>query len=160
MEHDLNWLKAMIATRANEMWTRENRPYYISYIAIDSAKEGVDYRDLIKPLKLRQWALTNEVDGLKVVEHPYHKAKIGFIPETADYVFEDNTETTKDNAEGAVAPSSSSSSNTKTSNIYLKTGAKTRRATLQFLEVLSGLDDDELDSINIPTRTIVRLLNG
>lgn len=160
MEHDLAWLKSMIATRAHEMWEHEHRPYYISYIAIDSSKNGVDYRDLIKPLKLRQWAITNEIDGFKIVEHPHHKAKVGYVPTTAEFSFDDvdpAEEATGDAAaEGAPEPEGARKSRTHAASGPVKT----RRAMLQFLETLSKLGDDELDQIKIPVRTIVRLLNG
>ncbi|CAM8621581.1 hypothetical protein [Sphingobium cupriresistens] len=161
MEHDLAWLKSMIATRAQEMWEHEQRPYYISYVATDSRKNGVDYKDLIKPLKLRQWAVTNEIDGFKIVEHPRHKAKVGYVPITAEFSFEDVDPAEEAIAGAAANEGASELKEAGKSRTPVAFGpVKTRRATLQFLETLSKLDDNELNQITIPVGTIVRLLNG
>lgn len=161
MEHDLAWLKSMIATRAQEMWEHEHRPYYISYIANDSRKDGVDYRDLIKPLKLRQWAITNEIDGFKIVEHPRHKAKVGYVPITAEFSFDDVEPAEEATADAVADEGTPEPEGARKLRTPVVSGpVKTRRAMLQFLETLSKLDDDELDRISIPVRTIVRLLNG
>lgn len=145
MEHDEEWLKALVARRTREIWDTQKRPYYISYIAVDAAQGGADYKKLIAPLKLRQWAITSEIDGLKAVAHPIHKAKVGFIPADENYEFEDTSEA------GPIV---------EDNRLTSRPSVKTRRPTLQFLEALSSLSDSELDGVNIPLRTIVRLLHG
>lgn len=142
---DDQWLKDLVETRTLETWEKLQRPYYISFIATDSAKQSQDYRAMIAPLKLRQWAMTTDITGVKVVAHPVHKAKVGFVPADKDYTFEEGAaESTSDPS--AVAPRPPASPH--------------RRATLQFLQTLSALPDDELDEIDIPLRTIVRLLHS
>ena len=143
MEQDEQWLKTLVASRTQDTWDKRQQPYYISFIATDAIKEGVDYRPIIAPLKLRQWALSVEIEGVKAVAHPLHTAKAGFVPLDKDYTFDD-----ADVAQ-ASAPSTKGSGR-----------VTTRRSTLQFLETLGTLSDDELDGIVIPVRTIVRLLNG
>jgi hypothetical protein len=142
MEHDLGWLKAVIAKRTQETWERVGRPYYISFIATDLAKEGADYKEIIAPLKLRQWAMTADIEGIKAVAHPVHKAKVGFVPAAEKFEFE---------AEEAVQAEG---------RTRLSKPINTRRSTFQFLEALAALPDEELDQIDIPVGTIVRLLRG
>jgi hypothetical protein len=143
MEQDEAWLKALVARRTQETWRRLRGPYYISFIAIDAAKENVDYKSIISPLKLRQWALTVEVDGVKAIAHPVHKAKVGFVPAAEEYVFDDTDANAAAKASPITRPPFAS---------------QTRRSTLQFMEALSTLSDEELDKITIPVRIIVRLL--
>jgi hypothetical protein len=140
------------------VWDKLQHPYWISFIAIDALKEDVDYKKIIAPLKLRQWALTTKFDGIRVLAHPIHKAKVGFAPEGEQYEFDEP---------GVVAaPGDASSSAEKAQGVPAKVSPRlfstnrTRRSTLQFLETLSNLSDEELDSITIPVRTIVRLLHG
>lgn len=143
MEQDEAWLKALVARRTHETWRSLRGPYYISFIAIDAAKENVDYKSIIEPLKLRQWALAVEIDGVKVIAHHVHKAKVGFVPAEEEYIFDDNN----------------ANNETKYATITRRAPAsQTRRSTLQFMETLSTLSDEELDKITIPARTIVRLL--
>lgn len=143
MNQDKDWLKALVARRTQETWPKRQQPYYISFIATDATKEGADYRVIIAPLKLRQWALTVEINGVKAIAHPVHKAKVGFIPAQEEYVFADG--------EGS-----------QVSELAPKDlmRASTRRLTIQFLEALARLPDEALDEILIPVKTIVRLLNG
>jgi hypothetical protein len=142
---DDQWLKDLVEKRTTETWERFQRPYYISFIATDSAKQGQDYREMIAPLKLRQWAMTTDIPGVKVLAHPSHKAKVGFVPADKDYAFEDGAADSTSVAPTA-APRPQASPH--------------RRATLQFLQTISALPDNELDEIHIPLRTIVRLLHG
>ena len=142
MAQDEAWLKALVARRTKETWG-QRRPYYISFIGTDAAKEAVDYRSIIAPLKLRQWALTVQIDEVKVVAHPMHKAQVGFVPADEEFTFGDE----------GVNSTTQSTPITKPSSVN-----ETRRSTLQFMKALSMLSDEELDKINIPVRTIVRLL--
>lgn len=144
MEPDQDWLKGLVARRTQEMWKVHKHPYYISFIATDSAREGRDYKEVIAPLKLRQWALTADIEGARAVAHPVHKAKVGFVPADEPFEFDDSD---------ADAAAVGSGSRRQPVN-------RTRRSTLQFLEALSTLSDDELDGVTIPVKTIVRLLQG
>ena len=142
MKQDEEWLKALVVRRTQETWEESQQPYYISFIATDSTKDSVDYREIISPLRLRQWAIASEIDGVKIVSHPIHKAKVGFIPSDKEYTFDD--------AKNPQVLRQMNSVVKKTTN---------RRSTLQFLEALSTLSDKELDEVSIPLKTIVHLLN-
>ncbi len=146
MEYDEAWMKNFIARRTVETWHTHERPYYLSFIATDMGKEGANYRSIIGPLRLRQWVTTTEIPGIKVVAHPVHKAKIGFIPEDKDFTFND---------EAVSLPPMVPKLGDRQPKF-----SRNRYRLLQFLDLLSELNDEELRDINIPIKTIVRILKG
>lgn len=143
MEHDADWLKSFIAKRAQESWHNDQRPYYISSIANDVTKLGVNYKDLVAPLKLRQWAMTVDLPATKVITDPVHKAKVGFVPADQEFSFASD-----DQERGTLGTKASKKA----------PYSRPRHAILQFLETLDMLSDEELDEVRIPVKTIVRLL--
>jgi hypothetical protein len=147
VEHDESWMKEFIQKRTDETWSLSRRPYYLSFIATDMTKAGVNYKPIIEPLKLRQWATTRDIPDTKLVVHPVHRAKVGFVPKQQDFNFETDKPPIPTPPSERVTPQSGGSS-------------RDRYRLLQFFDLLSKLDDEELGEIQIPVKTIVRLLKG
>lgn len=146
MEHDAEWLRNFIQKRTKEVWDKSQKPYYLSFIAVDLAKSNIDYKPIIAPLRLRQWATVNEVAGTKLVIHSKHKAKVGYIPENVEYSFDD--EDLMEKPETAVVSKKSHHREVD------------RRPLFNLLESLSKLSDKELEAIHIPVKIFVRLFKN
>lgn len=136
---DVESFKEFIRKRARETWDERHTPYYLSYVATDLKKEGVDYRQLIGPLKLGQWASSTPLPGTKVVTHPSQRAKIGFVPQDVEFEFVQQPEV-------ATQPSDGS--------------RHQGRTLVRFVEGLAKLPDEALDQFQVPARTLVALLKN
>ncbi len=146
MDHDAEWLKEFIQKRTREVWEEFKKPYYLSFIATDLSKNNTDYKHIIAPLRLRQWATITDVAGTKLIVHSKHKAKVGYIPENAQYSFDD---------EDLIKESEDATAITKKSHHK----EVDRRSLFNLLESLSKLSDKELEAVHIPVRVFVRLFN-
>lgn len=134
--------KAFLAARADFFWKNGEQPYHLSLVAGDLKAEGVNYKDILGDEKLKAFvARTSDENGYRLVEHPLKKPKIGIVPADAKFEFTD------------IPPLPRSSPNPK-----LLAPSSQDRAVLDFLQVLSKLDDADLDTVIIPTRVFVKLL--
>lgn len=86
--------------------------------------------------------ISHEVADLKIVKHPTQYAKIGVVPATADFSYE----------AADLAPAKAPTEQDKL--------RKSCRAFYGFIEAISEFPPDEIEAVNIPTRVIVRLLEG
>lgn len=147
MDYDTEWLKEFIKKRTLEVWKDSKKPYYLSFIATDLSKNNADYKPIIAPLRLRQWATVTDIDGLKLVVHSKHKAKVGYIPENVEYSFNDEE-------------SVKSSEDTVASTNKLRYREADRRPLFSLLESLSKLSNEELETVHIPVKIFVRLFKN
>ena len=138
---DVDSFKRFIRDRAQETWKERGIPYYLSFVAIELKKVGIDYRNYTGALKLSQWALTNEFPDTKVVAHPTQRAKIGFVPAAVDFKFIDNEESAR--RPPLNAPTH-----------------RRGRALLQFVDALSNLPDESVGDFQVPARTLIALLKN
>ncbi|MDK2761938.1 MAG: hypothetical protein KYX64_11345 [Sphingopyxis sp.] len=128
--------------RAQERWDTDEKPYPLSLVSTELARQGVDYRTILSDERLKSFVKRiPESSGFKVVEHPLQRAKIGLIPSDQVFSFEDE----QDDPSSAVAS---------------KTRAPTDReqVVISFLRALARLPDSTLDEVVIPTKVLVRLL--
>ena len=137
--NDVESLKSFIRQRARETWSERSTPYYLSFVAIDLKKQGDDYRKIITPLKLSQWASSNEIDDTILVKHPTQPARIGFVPADSGFKFEP-----EDTSEVLKAKHQSN------------TGRG--RALIQFVQHLSNLPDAAVTDFSVPVKTLIALL--
>lgn len=147
VSHDVEWLKDFIKKRTIEVWKNSKKPYYLSFIATDLSKSDADYKPIIAPLRLRQWATVTDIAGTKLVVHSKHKAKVGYIPENVEYSFDDE-ELIKD-------PEDTVASTRKSHRKEVD-----RRPLFNLLESLSKLSNEELETVHIPVKIFVRLFNN
>lgn len=136
---DLDSFKAYLRDRARETWDERKIPYYLSIVATDLKRLGLDYHEFTGPLRLSQWAGKEEVPGAKLVTHPKIKAKVGFLPEDVEFDFDNppvSAEATK------VRPSS-----------------RRGQALVKFVESLTVLPETAMAELTIPAKVLVSLLN-
>jgi hypothetical protein len=136
---DLDTFKTFLRDRARETWDERQSPYYLSYVATDLKKLGVDYRELVGPLKLSQWAASSEVPDTVLVSHPTQRARIGFVPSDSGFEF--------DTAEAA----SEGESRPKGPNVRT-------RSLVQFVQTLADLPEDAVADLSVPAKTLIALL--
>ncbi len=133
---DLDTFKTFLRDRARETWNERKSPYYLSYVATDLKKNGVDYRDLVSPLKLSQWAASSEVPDTVLVSHPTQRARIGFVPSDSGFEFE---------------TASDGESRPKGPNVRT-------RSLVQFVQTLADLPEDAVADLSVPAKTLIALL--
>lgn len=138
---DLESFKSFIRDRARETWDERNTPYYLSYVATDLKKQDIDYRELIGPLKLSQWAASNDIPDTVLVTHPNQRARIGFVPADSGFEF------------GADDVSPAEDARPKSSNARA-------RALVQFVQSLADLPEDALTNFTVPAKTLIALLKN
>jgi hypothetical protein len=135
---DIDSFKTFIRTRAKETWDQRHIPYYLSFVAIDLKKLGVDYRTFLGPLKLSQWASSNEVPDTTLVAHPIKRAKIGFVPASSGFVFDIDEPTS--------------------SLTRLDSHTARSRALVQFVESLATLPESAIEGFQVPAKTLIAFL--
>ena len=136
---DIDSFKEFIRDRTKDTWTQRGIPYYLSFVAIDLKKLGVDYHTLLGPLKLSQWASLNEVPETKLVAHPTQRARIGFVPRDTDFTFDKVGQMAK--------PEAQRDSHSVGS-----------RALFQFVQSLANLPDSALEGFQVPAKTLIGFL--
>lgn len=149
---DAEGLANFIAKRADETWDALQRPYHLSLVATELAKQGVDYKHLIAPLRLREWALGYKIPGTRVHADPVHKAKVVFAPENVDHFtsFEE--------------PSVSSSLDAPVSAPVPRAArvpqARKGLRLLRFVDSLAALSEADIGDMQVPARVLVRLYDA
>jgi hypothetical protein len=138
--HDLDSFKTFLRDRARETWEERKIPYYLSIVATDLKRQGVNYHEFTGSLRLAQWAAKEEVPATKLVTHPTIKAKVGFLPEEIEYDFEN--------------PPVPSQATTKT-----RSASKRGQALVKFVESLAAMPETARAELTIPAKVLVSLLN-
>ncbi|HEX8466737.1 MAG TPA: hypothetical protein VF620_02905 [Allosphingosinicella sp.] len=137
--HDLDSFKAFLRDRARETWEDRQIPYYLSIVATDLKRQGVNYHDFTGSLRLAQWAAKEEVPATRLVAHPSIKAKVGFLPEEIEFDFEN--------------PPAPSQAATKTRSV-----SKRGHALVKFVESLAAMPETAMAELTIPAKVLVSLL--
>ncbi|WEQ54206.1 hypothetical protein LV564_00015 (plasmid) [Komagataeibacter nataicola] len=139
--HDLDSFKAFLRDRAQETWEERKIPYYLSIVATDLKGQGVNYHDFTGPLRLAQWAAKEKIAGTKLVTHPTIKAKVGFLPDTSEFDF---------NNPPVPSPQT----------IKTRPTAKQGQALVKFVESLARMPEKAMAELAIPAKVLVSLLNN
>lgn len=138
--HDLDSFKAFLRDRAHETWEERQTPYYLSIVATDLKRKGVNYHDFTGSLRLAQWAAKEAVPATKLVTHPTIKAKVGFLPEEIEFDFDNPP-----------VPSQGP--------IRTRSASKRGQALVKFVESLAAMPDTAMAELTIPAKVLVSLLN-
>lgn len=138
---DVASLKDFLRQRAKETWEERGIPYYLSLVATDLKRKGVDYRTFTGPFRLVQWVGKEAIPDTKLIAHPTVKAKVGLIPADADYDF---------SQEAAVDEPPTQS--------HFK--GKRGRALLTFVETLALMPEDAAAEFSIPAKVLIALLRS
>lgn len=139
--HDLDSFMTFLRDRARETWEERKIPYYLSVVATDLKRQGINYHDFTGSLRLAQWATKAEVPATKLVTHPTIKAKVGFVPEEIEFDFEN--------------PPVPTEVTTRT-----RPTSKRGQALVKFVESLAAMPDTAMSELTIPAKVLVSLLNS
>ena len=122
-------------------WDSSAEPLLLSNLGPALKSSGIDYKAILLEQGLGNF-ISHDIPDLKIIKHPTQYAKIGVVPATADFSYE--------TAESAPAKEPTEQDKLR----------KSRRAFYGFIEAISELPPDEIEAVSIPTRVIVRLLEG
>jgi hypothetical protein len=135
-----------VQERTEAHWEEHKTPYLLTYISPDLVKhKGTTYTEIIFPFNLKRY-LSEKQNLFKIVQHPTQKPKVGLIPVDANFQFDVNE-----------APSSVKASEEKVSN--QRRPIPSKYVVLNFLELISKLDKDEIEEIQLPLPIIAKLLS-
>ena len=139
--HDLDSFMTFLRDRARETWEERKIPYYLSVVATDLKRQGINYHEFTGSLRLAQWATKAEVPATKLVTHPTIKAKVGFVPDEIEFDFEN--------------PPVPTEAKTRT-----RPASKRGQALVKFVESLAAMPDTAMSELTIPAKVLVSLLNS
>lgn len=138
---DVVSFKDFLRQRAQETWNERSIPYYLSVVATDLKREGVDYRTFTGPLRLAQWLSKEEIPETKFISHPTVKAKVGLIPAKEDYDF--SSELAADQVHSRPRPT-----------------AKRGQALVTFVNSLAAMPEAASAELSIPAKVLIALLKN
>ncbi|WP_426051574.1 hypothetical protein [Brevundimonas sp. SL161] len=134
---DRDRLADYVVEKAVKFWGESKEPYLLSYIAPDLTKIGVSYKEILGPIKLKDFLSEDTKSRLNIVSHSLHRAKVGVVPAGVAYRFpDDHIKVIEGTADAAG-----------------------QKAILAFVDVISAMDDDALENWNIPASVIKRIAN-
>jgi hypothetical protein len=147
LEANHDTLKAALKRSAEQFWQQHGQPFLLSDVAPGLKAEGIDYKAILDEETLKSFIKrTGETCGYRLVEHPTQRAKVGLVPSEAQFSFPDTrTDTPLSERSPASERRPSAASDRE-------------RVILAFLRALSRLNDDEIESVNIPVRVLIKLL--
>lgn len=145
VEPTLDGLDRFIADQTQQHWDSHQTPWLISSIPAELKARGIDYRSILGEQRLKAFAQERSGSNYQVVTHPSQRAKVGLIPAGKTYEFPEEP-APEQPAEREELP--------KVARV------NTAYATIRFLRALGELEDEDLDSVVIPTRVLVKLLSG
>jgi len=133
-------LARQITSRASAFFAKMGRPYLLSRIPTDLAADGLRYKEIVGAQTLKSFV--EGLSGLRIVVHPTQKAKIGVIPAGAAFSYEAD-------GEAAVAAGPPA--------LVRKRRTPPPDALTSLLQALAHLEPEELDTVHIPVRVMIRL---
>jgi hypothetical protein len=142
MEKTKDAMLDFLTTKTQQWWEANRSPYLVSYISPELSAQGVNWHEIVgEDVKLAKYLQENAEGRFKVVVHPWHRAKVGLIPEneTFEYLTDALPKEATTRAEHFRAPNR-------------------KFVILNFLQALAELDKEELDKVHIPVSVLARLL--
>lgn len=182
MSNEETELVSTIENLTRERWEKSSSPLLLSQLGPELIARGFSFKELIKPLTLKQYIELNLSEKVSFVVHPNQRQKIGIIPHNETYEF--------DLSEQRYRPTKPSIADLYTTFTSLSRSAQperdlgrrfssnqtdllpaiggSKRFTYNekdvsdqkiraFLSLLDGLTSREIDNISIPLRTLVRM---
>lgn len=122
-------------------WDKTSEPLLLSQLGPELKGAGYDHKEILHGEGLRHF-IDKEIDDLTIAKHPQQRAKIGVHPASKEFSFPD--------ALTKSAPELTA----------LDKQRKNRQAFYGFVRAISDFPPEEIDDVHIPTRVIVRLLEG
>ncbi|MFP3678427.1 hypothetical protein SB725_15025 [Pseudomonas sp. SIMBA_041] len=121
-----------------DYWDANQKPLLLSNLPVIFAERQVDYRTELDGETLKSFVRRTAGDATyKVITHPVHRAKIGLVPPQVEYKFVDDAEPAQEAAASEIAP--------------------VQNDAIALLNILSKLDPEDLEKINIPVSVLAKL---
>ena len=119
-------------------WDANQRPLLLSNLPVIFAELQVDYRTELDGETLKSFVKrTCNAATYKVITHPVHRAKIGLVPPDVHYEFEVDPEPVQEATPSEIA--------------------HVQNDAIALLNILSKLDSEDLEKINIPVSVLAKL---
>lgn len=145
MEQTPDAILTFAAKLAQEAWDDNQQPYLLARLSPDLAAKGINYKDVLGDQRLKEF-VQSAPDRIKVVAHPSQKAKIGLIPRDKDFEYD-----------ASPAPTERRRSTTPSFGAR-GSDLPPRSIVVNFLQLLSVLDDADAAQVQIPTHILTKLL--
>lgn len=129
-------LQAALRDIAKEHWATYSHPVLLSNLPPLIEEKIQDYKKLLRGSSLKAYIKeSSAANGVKLVEHPTQKAKVGIVPADIDFQFE------------PIPTDASAARKPKFDPSIL----------LAFLNELSKLPDTEIEKVNIPVSVLSQI---
>jgi hypothetical protein len=142
MDDPQKGLGDQIVKMVEAYWNDEQEPLLLSELGPNLKS----YRDIIAPLTLKQFVGTLS-DRITVVQHSSKRAKVGVIPASKTYSY-DEKETVQEVS--PVQADRKPRSNPRSNKFVV----------LNFLEALATLDEEDLKQVVIPASVLAKLVKA
>ncbi|OCX24827.1 hypothetical protein [Pseudomonas graminis] len=133
-------IKDAIHSITLEYWAAHSRPLLLSNLPPLVEAQVTNYKNMLEKRTLKSVIKEVAAEGqVRLVMHPTHKAKVGVVPTSAVYEFEE---------EARPAPAKDSDTSKPRED----------EPVLLLLRALARLSPEELEKVNIPVAVLVKLL--
>jgi hypothetical protein len=132
---------------AQRSWEDSQQPFLLAKLSPALVQEGVRYKDVLGEKRLKDFLLSAP-DKIKVVVHPSQKARIGLVPVDKEFEYTEELN------------SYVSKSNNNFSFKAKKSGISSGNIILDFIQLLSELDDSDVAQVQIPTHILTKLMRS
>jgi hypothetical protein len=129
---------------AQRTWEDKRSPLLLSNISPELKLRGVNYKDVLSEGETLRQFVSTLYKSIRIVAHPFQKAKIGVVPNESNFAFE---------VEPTVEPKRQGGERPKKTRLPSQ-----RYIVMQFLTALSRLTEEEQKSVNIPVHILARLM--
>jgi len=137
--------KADLVGKINELalqhWGDKGEALLLSVLGPHLTKWDADYKSILEGQSLRNF-IKNEASELSIAQHSLQYAKVGVYPANETFSYDAEA------AEAVTEPSAADKLR------------KSRSAFYTFIAAISEYSDEDIKDVHIPTRVIVRLLEG
>jgi len=131
---------------ARKSWEQDKKPFLLAKLTPEFIKNGLNYRNVLGEMSLKEFFM-GAPDKITVVAHPTQKAKIGLIPVGEQFQYEISER-----------PSAAIISFETTSVDRQHKGGRRRYLVMNFLQLLSELDEKDAVQVQIPTHILAKLV--
>lgn len=95
MQTDTKELKEAIIRLTSDNWGKSKRPLLLSALGPLLVREGINFKEIISPLKLLQYIKFSLDSDLEIVYHPTISEKVGLVPSSEEFSYAEETTLTK-----------------------------------------------------------------
>ena len=140
---------AYVAARTVANWNDRQAPLMLSFLGGELLSLNASYRDIIAPMKFREFLSSRGGGKFNIVQHPNQKAKVGLVPPGQIYIFP-----ALDDVPSFIGDSFQAVS------VRPKRSVQGKYVVQNFLDLLSDLDEADISRVVIPVDIMAKMIKS